>query len=187
MGPKFIFAWDKQEYPPCPTHLLTPRNTQGELSRRVLLYQTAMHLRKAAAVKFPLKRKRSSTGGSLHWPLDQAGAKGKAVQCNEHRPIKGCSRCRGSGLRCVCAPETFWCPESTLPHGALRLLFLSFSFFFFFPKCNPIPREKHIRSHETRPRETTSQWPVGTVDVGLRILRGGLRGRLWVDLITLDK
>lgn len=150
MGPKFIFAWDKQEYPPSPTHLLTPRNTQGELSRRVLLYQTAMYLRKAAAVKFPLKCKRSSTGGTLRWPLDQAGAKGKAVQCNKHRLIKGCSQCRGSGLRRVCAPEMFWCPESTLPHGALRLLFLSFSLFSLLPKMQPnSQRETHAVSWNT--------------------------------------
>lgn len=32
--PKFIFAWDKQESPPGPTPLLTPRNTQEEPSKR---------------------------------------------------------------------------------------------------------------------------------------------------------
>lgn len=62
VGPKFIFAWDKQEYPPCPTHLLTPRNTQGELSRRVLFIPDCNAFSESCCREIPIETQTEQLG-----------------------------------------------------------------------------------------------------------------------------
>lgn len=143
MRPKFIFAWDKQENPPCPTHLLSPgTHRKNRASRRVLLYRTAMYLRKTVAVKFPMERKLNSSGESRLRPLVLR---------------KSCETQRGSSNQMLPRLRTEMCLGSRL-HTAqtLRLFLLPFSFFSppsfqnatQFPERSTCSLMKHVQGKQ---------------------------------------